>query len=295
MKVAAYPNTLSWYVATTYRQAKQIAWKMLKSNVLPWIKGKPNETDLSIEINGGGVIALRGAENYDSLRGPGLNMVVFDEYADMAPEAWTEVIRPALSDRMGTALFIGTPRGYNFFHDMYQFAKTAPDWSAFHFTTLQGGHVPAEEVAAAKHDMDARTFQQEYCASFENLYAGRVYQAFDRALHVKEIGYWPHLNLCWTLDFNVDPMCSVICQIEDNSTRSDLVMGRRSRVLNVIDEIVSANATVGHAVAEFIRRSERYSSRGQLEVHLYGDVGGHARSSVGGTSWQMVLESPPRV
>src|SRR5713226_7695696 len=102
---------LVWYVAPTYKQAKRVAWNRLKQMTRPYWAGPPREVDLSIELARGGTIALRGADNYDGLRGDGLDFLVLDEYATMAPEAWNEVLRPALADREGSALFIGTPRG----------------------------------------------------------------------------------------------------------------------------------------------------------------------------------------
>jgi hypothetical protein len=109
------PGRVALYVAPTYKQAKRIAWKQLKQLTRPFWASLPNETDLRIELVIGGTIALRGAENYDSLRGEGLDFLVLDEFASMALAAWTEVLRPALSDRLGRALFIGTPRGATIF------------------------------------------------------------------------------------------------------------------------------------------------------------------------------------
>jgi hypothetical protein len=88
-------NRLAWYVAPTYKQAKRIAWKPLKQMTRPFWASEPNETDLRIELTSGGTIALRGADNYDALRGDGLDFVVLDEYASMASAAWTECcVRP---------------------------------------------------------------------------------------------------------------------------------------------------------------------------------------------------------
>src|SRR5229473_4277323 len=98
------PGRLAWYVAPTYKQAKRIAWKPLKQMTRPYWASKPNETDLRIELSSGGIICLRGADNYDSLRGDGLDFLILDEYASIAQEAWTEVLRPARA-----ALFVGTP------------------------------------------------------------------------------------------------------------------------------------------------------------------------------------------
>src|SRR6266851_9128593 len=154
------PGRMAWYVAPTYRQAKRVAWKMLKNLTRPYWASPPNETDLSIELTVGGIIALRGADNYDSLRGNGLDFVVLDEYASMAPEAWTEVLRPSLADKQGRALFIGTPRGLNHFYDLFQNAGGQPDWAAFQFTTEQGGNVAREELEGAACELDERTYRQ---------------------------------------------------------------------------------------------------------------------------------------
>ena len=132
---------LVWYVGPFLKQAKRIAWKPLKEMTrLYWAK-TPNETDLSIELTSGGTICVRGADNYDSLRGDGLDFVVVDEYASVRPEAWTEVLRPALADREGRALFIGTPQGRNHFHQMVESAEGRPDWKVFQFTIAEGGTV----------------------------------------------------------------------------------------------------------------------------------------------------------
>ncbi len=180
---------LAWYVAPTYKQAKRIAWVPLKQMTRPYWASQPNETDLRIELVCGGSICLRGAENYDSLRGEGMDFLILDEYAAMAPAAWTQVLRPALADRQGAALFIGTPRGYNHFYDLYQAVQGQPNWSTFQFTTEEGGNVSCAELTSATLELDERTYRQEFQARFENLTTGLVYYAFERATHVAEVAY----------------------------------------------------------------------------------------------------------
>jgi len=222
-KAAWSPGRLAWYVAPTYKQAKRVAWKPLKQMTRPYWAAKPNETDLRIELVSGGTICLRGADNYDSLRGDGLDFLILDEYASIDREAWPEVLRPALADRQGRALFIGTPRGCNHFYDLYQSAQAKPGWATFQFTTEEGGNVSHEELASATHELDERTYRQEFQASFENLTAGLVYYAFDRAKNVEPLRYNPNLPLFWSLDFNVNPLCSIIGQREG---RSSIHLGR---------------------------------------------------------------------
>lgn len=222
-QVAWGPGRLAWYVAPTYKQAKRIAWKPLKELTRPYWAARPNETDPRIELTSGGTICLRGADHYDSLRGDGLDFLVLDEYASIAREAWTEVLRPELADKQGRALFIGTPRGFNHFHELVESAETQPDWKTFQFTTAEGGNVPRQELQSAAREMDERTYRQEFEASFENLGVGRAYYAFDRTHNIGTPGFIPHLPLSWTLDFNMNP--SVRCWRK--STTARLLLWRR--------------------------------------------------------------------
>lgn len=211
-------DQLIWYVAPTYKMAKEIYWERLK-RVVPreWLKGKPNESDLMCRLKNNSVIQLKGADNPDALRGPGLDGADFDEYAMMKPNVY-DIVRPALADKNGYAGFYGTPAGFNHFYDLFQRGvphDTVPGWASFRFTTLQGGRVPRHELAAAREELDTRVFRQEFEASFETL-KGRVYHAYSR-------DGWPVGNddaalldrggeLYVGMDFNVNPMSAVVVQ-----------------------------------------------------------------------------------
>lgn len=270
----------AWYVAPTYKQARRIAWRPLKEMTRPYWAAKPNETDLRIELITGGTICLRGADNYDSLRGEGLDFLMLDEYASMANQAWTEVLRPALADRQGRALFIGTPRGYNHFYDLYREVQDRPNWATFQFTTEQGGNVAKAELESATHELDERTYRQEFQASFENLTGGLAYYAFDPGANVRTVEYDHQLPLFWSLDFNINPMCSIIGQ-------------RRGDWVFVLDELVLPDSHTGAACEEFLARTERFVARSHLPVRLdvFGDATGDSRrSSASRTDWQIVRE-----
>ena len=150
IQAACSPGPKVWYVAPTYRQGKRLVWKTLKQMTRTLWASKPNETDLTIELIGGGTICVRGADNCDSLRGEGIDFVVVDEVADMKSEVWPKVLRPMLSDREGGALFIGTPRGHNHFFDLSEAAQSQPNWAAFQFTTAQGCNVSTQELAGRR-------------------------------------------------------------------------------------------------------------------------------------------------
>jgi len=131
---------------------------------------------------------------------------VLDECADIDKKAWTEVLRPTLSDTQGSALFTGTPKGLgNWLHDIYVNEKVDPDnWQSFQYTTLDGGQVPEDEIEQAKRDLDDRTFRQEYMASFET-YSGQVYYNFGTHNMITEQIETPK-HILLGLDFNIDPM-----------------------------------------------------------------------------------------
>ena len=180
-RFARFPNKKVWYVAPTYRQAKGICWSDLVERLKyhNWIS-EVNNSDLTVILRNNSKISLRGADNEQSLRGVGLDFLCMDEFADISPSAWFEVLRPTLSDTQGHALFCGTPRGFgNWAYDMYVKGTNDKEWESFKYTTLEGEQVPDEEISQAKDDLDERTFQQEYMASFVN-YAGMIYYNFDR-------------------------------------------------------------------------------------------------------------------
>ena len=202
------PGTLNWYVTQNYKSAKQIAWRQLKIMVPPEMFVKKNESELSVELTNGSVIALKGADNADSLRGVSLSSLIVDEAAYVKQEAWEMVLRPALSDQGGPAWFITTPAGLNWFHDLWEAAEDQPDWSTHSYTTIEGGNVPAEEIEAAKRTLDDRTFRQEYLASFETL-TGRVYPDFDND-NISEDVADTGGEILLGCDFNVGVMAGVL-------------------------------------------------------------------------------------
>jgi hypothetical protein len=279
-RAAWSPGRLAWYVAPTYKQAKRVAWKPLKLMTRPYWALPPNETDLRIELQGGGTICLRGADNYDSLRGDGLDFMVLDEYASIAREAWPEVLRPALADKQGRALFIGTPRGHDHFYDLYQAVQNQKHWATFQFTTEQGGNVSRQELESATHDLDERTYRQEFQADFENLSVGLVYYAFDRTENVKPLEYHPQLPVFWTLDFNINPMCSLVGQKDGDS-------------VYVLDEFVLPDSNTEAACAAFRERTLPWFRVTQIPMRLsvYGDATGNSRQSQASrTDWQIVKD-----
>ena len=162
------------YVAPFYAQAKDVAWTYLKQYTAPIPGASANEAELRVDI-GDRRIRLYGADNYDRLRGIYLDGIVLDEYADMDPRAWGEVIRPALSDRKGWAVFIGTPKGRNAFHDMSETAHRSPDWFHAILRASQTGLIDTIELSDARRAMTPEQYAQEYECSFDAAIVGSYY------------------------------------------------------------------------------------------------------------------------
>ncbi|MDD6087767.1 MAG: terminase family protein [Desulfovibrionaceae bacterium] len=159
------------YVAPFRNQAKSIAWAYMKRYSAGIEGRKVQETELSVRFENEATIRLFGADNPDALRGMYFDSVVLDEVAQMKPEIWAEIIRPALADREGSALFIGTPKGINLFSEMYHRAAEAqaagdPNWLALSFPVTQTTALKPEEVERLKEELSENTWRQEMLCDF---------------------------------------------------------------------------------------------------------------------------------
>ncbi len=165
------------YLAPTYSQGKSIAWDFIQHYSAPIPGVTFNQSELRADYPNGGQLRIYGADSPDNLRGLYLDGIVLDEYGLMSPKVFSEVIRPALSDREGWAFFIGTPAGKNQFYDIVQHAKSHPDWFFAEFKASQTGVLKPAELAAARADMTQDEYDQEYECSFEAAIKGAIYSA----------------------------------------------------------------------------------------------------------------------
>lgn len=188
------------YIAPTYGQAERVAWQYLQdfTKDLPGVK--PNQQKLTIEIPRPETrdrlkFMLLSAEKPEALKGIYLDGVILDEYAECNPIIWTEVIRPALSDRKGWGIFIGTPKGQNHFHDIYKKASLAEhdNWFTALYRASETGIVDAEELAAAKLTMSEEEYEQEFECSFTAALIGAYYgKQIEEAEKVRRVGKVPY-------------------------------------------------------------------------------------------------------
>ena len=157
-----------FYVAPTQGQARDIMWSLLMDLASPVIKSS-HINNLQITLINGAVISLKGADRPETMRGVSLKYLVMDEYADMKPSVFEEILRPALADQKGHALFIGTPMGRNHFYELYKYAELEndPTYKSWHFTSYDNPLLDPAEIDIAKRSMSSYAFRQEFMASFE--------------------------------------------------------------------------------------------------------------------------------
>jgi phage terminase large subunit len=186
------PDARYAYVAPFYAQAKDVAWGYLKHYAAPMLADAPNESELRVDLVNGSRIRLYGADNAERLRGLGFDGIVLDEFANWRPGVWSEVIRPALSDRQGFATFIGTPAGKNEFFELWQIAQQSNAWFKLELKASETGLLAKEELAAAREAMSKDQFEQEFQCSFDSAITGAFYaEELERMRAEKRIGRVP--------------------------------------------------------------------------------------------------------
>lgn len=283
---SAKRNQLVWYVAPTYQQARDIMWEDLKASIpKKWIR-KINETRMTIFLINGSKIMLKGADKPDSLRGVGLHFVVIDEAQDSKEDVWETVLQPTLATTNGHALFIGTPKAFNWLYHKYMLGQRGAkvragrrmvpnEWQSWQFPTITSPFIPAREIEARRRDMDPKSFRQEFEASFETM-SGRVYYPFDRNIHVGDYPFDPRLPIFIGMDFNIDPMSAIIVQEHANGE------------IWIPDEAVLFGSNAQETADELARRYYRYINR----VTIYPDPAGNNRSHERGeTSLDILREA----
>lgn len=190
------PNSVVWFIAPYLKQAKMISWSEFKRLIpIEAMAKKPNDVDLSITLKNGSQLLLMGSDDPDTLRGPAPDGVIFDEAAFHRKEAWGEVVAPNLVPKKAPALFISTPKGYNWFKDLEDEAlrdirKGNKDWAVFHFSIYDNPHLDKAEIERVRRSCDnEQIWRQEYLAEYESS-VGRVFAGFDGKVggrHVRKI------------------------------------------------------------------------------------------------------------
>lgn len=179
------PGSRLWYIAPTYRQAKNIAFDMFQKYLPRETVARKNERELTFRLFNDSLIELKGAENKDNLRGAGIDGIVFDEFQMIDKYVWEAVIEPMLNenDRDGWAWFLGTPMGKNFFEELYQrgLDEEEPEWKSFHFSAMDTDVFTPEYLEKKKKELTQDDYRQEYLAEFVEG-GGMVFRGLDKVL-----------------------------------------------------------------------------------------------------------------
>ena len=250
------PRPRTAFVAPTFAQAKRIAWDYVKfyAGNIPGVTF--NETELRADFPNGGRLMLLSAENPDALRGIYLDQCIFDEFGMQSPRVWSEVVRPALSDRQGSACFLGTPAGHNHFFDLLETAKSQveegnKDWYFKVCKASETGVVKPEELDAAKAQMTPEQYEQEYECSFTaaiiGAYYGKLLGAADEDGRITRVPYDPAypVHTAWDLGVN-------------DSTAIWFAQVFRGGSVNVIDYYESSGVGLDHYADILTKKDYNY-------------------------------------
>lgn len=209
------------YIAPLYTQAKDIAWTYVKHFTADIPGVAHHESELRADFPNGGRVRLYGAENYDRMRGVYFDGVILDEYADMDPRVWPEVIRPALSDRQGWATFIGTPKGRNAFYELgygnpdtgWEGAEKSDEWFHLVLRASETGILADGELGDARKIMTPEQFEQEYECSFDaaiiGAYYGREMADLERDKRIRSVPWEPSLPVYTAWDLGLDDATAI--------------------------------------------------------------------------------------
>lgn len=200
VKGAADTGGIYWWVTPTYKHARP-GWRILKRLARQIPGARIHESERYVTLPNGGEVYIQSADDEGALRGEGLSGVVLDEAAQIAPDRWTLELRPALSDRLGWAVFIGTPQGEdNWFWQLYLSAEHRPNWARWKYTAYEAPFVPLDEIEDAKNEMSEQEWLQEYMADVAAT-SLRVYPMFNKETHRWGTDLPPFVQYVGGLDF----------------------------------------------------------------------------------------------
>lgn len=241
------------YLSPYLKQSKTVAWDYLRAAMMPLraLGAEVNESELRVDYHNGGQVRLYGADNADALRGIYLDGVVLDEFADMDPRVWAEVIRPALADRQGWAVFIGTPKGRNTFYELWKRSQAEENWFSLMLRASETGLISATELELAKRDLSEDQYQQEFECSFDaaivGSYYGKLMAQAEKDKRIAGVPYEPTAQVWTAWDLGIRDATAIwFAQ----------TVGKEIRI---IDYYEASGADLAHYVAELGKRGYPYA------------------------------------
>lgn len=240
------------YIAPFYSQAKDVAWSYVKRFTANIPGAVPYENELRVDLPNGGRVRLYGADNYDRLRGIYLDGVVNDEYGDQDPRGWQEVIRPALSDRSGWAIFIGTPKGRNHFAELWDSAAKDETWFKLMLKASGTGLIAEEELADARRQMSEDQYNAEYECSFQaavvGSYYGRELNQAEADKRITNVPWEPRIEVHTAWDLGIGDSTAI------------WFIQRVGKEIRLIDYIENSGVGLDWYAKELDRRPYKYGT-----------------------------------
>jgi len=254
-----------------------------------WLK---SESRLTLEQSGSEII-FRATEEYERLRGTNLAWFGVDELTYCHPQAWKRLegrLRDEKAHRL-CGFAVWTPKGFDWVYDKFISGKNA-GYVAYLGSPGENRYLPSSFYPSLAGSYDERFYAQEVLGQYLNVMSGQAYYAFDRQLNVTAHAlYNPRLPLCWSLDFNLDPMCSVIAQIDETPAQ---MAGHRSVKINFLDELFIRNSNTPEACEEFVRKAQVLTRGRQVHLYVYGDATGSQRQRAVGaganSDWAVIRQ-----
>ncbi len=241
------------YLSPYLKQSKAVAWDYLKAAMSPLraLGADVNESELRVDYHNGGQVRLYGADNADALRGIYLDGVVLDEFADMDPRVWSEVIRPALADRKGWAVFIGTPKGRNEFFNIWKRSQSEENWFSLMLRASETGLIAPDELQLARKDLSDEQYAQEFECSFEaavvGAYYGKLMNDAQAGGRISGVPYDPASQVWTAWDLGIRDATAIWWA---------QTVGRE---IHIIDYYEASGADLGHYVREILNRPYTYA------------------------------------
>ena len=292
------PGLLGLIGAPTYpllRDAtKRTFLEILEIEEISYLQHK-TENRITLLDNGSEII-FRSLDDFERLRGTNLAWFGVDELTYCKPEAWSRLearLRHPQANRLcGFAAW--TPAGYDSVYERFISSPKADYWAVLASPRENPHSINTGLYDRLAESYDDKLFRQEVLGEYLNVHSGIAYYAFNRAHNMQQLDYESMQPLIWSLDFNINPMCSVLAQVIDTTTRVDMLSGRRTGVIQVFDELYLADCNTPRACEEFHKKAQKFVRNGfQIQVNIYGDPAGSARQTAGSgadSDWQAVRE-----
>jgi phage terminase large subunit len=238
-------------------------------------------------------ILFRTMDQPERLRGLNLAWFGVDELTYCKEDAWkrleARIREPKAKERRGFGAW--TPKGFDWVFRTFVSTEKGSNYSAVLAKPFENKHVPDDYYEGLKQSYDERFYKQEALGEYLNQFSGAAYYNFSRTENVQKLEFDPAFPLCWSLDFNIDPMCSVLSQLIDTTTREQAFLGKRTSRVHVLDELVLPDTRTIQACGAFLKRITPFLEQGLRAIRIYGDASGNNRhSSSRESDWQIVRE-----